>query len=250
MDMLTTQVEADMSSYIVNGEWDVIEVPVQENKVQYPCCEDTFSDITYTIHIKRKVSYYVFNLIIPSMMIVVFALVGFCLPPESGERIALNITVLLSMTVFLNIASNTLPATSDSIPLLGYFYLMIMIELCSAIIVTTIVLRFYYFGHVRMPDNLRIVINEWIASMLFFFITEKPKDKGIYQCMSAQDSSERNCKWLPQNSHTAQSYVVTRDEHLEDRASLIECNTPNVRRSHNPQIQASLKYNANSPNIN
>ena len=198
----------------------------KENKVQYPCCEDTFSDITYTIHIKRKVAYYVFNLIIPSMMIVVFALVGFCLPPESGERIALNITVMLSMTVFLNIASNTLPATSDNIPLLGYFYFIIMIELCLAIVVTTIVLRFYHFGHVRMPVNLRTIINEWIASMLFFFITSKPKDKGIYQCV-AEKPAERTCRWLmAQNPVTSQSYVVQTEanhvNHVEERVSLLE----------------------------
>ncbi|EDO30566.1 predicted protein, partial [Nematostella vectensis] len=85
--------------------------------------------------------YYVFNLIIPSTMIVVFSLIGFCLPPDSGERITLNITVLLSITVFLNIASNTLPSTSDSIPLLGYFYAMIMLDVFFAIVASTIVLR-------------------------------------------------------------------------------------------------------------
>lgn len=238
--MKTTQSEADLSSYMLNGEWDLINVPVKENKVTYACCDDTYSDITYTIHIKRKVAYYVFNLIIPSMMIVVFALVGFCLPPESGERIALNITVMLSMTVFLNIASNTLPATSDNIPLLGYFYFLIMIELCSAIVVTTIVLRFYYFGHVRMPEKLRVIINEWIASMLFFFITTKPKDKGIYQCLAAEQPVDRTCRWLmAQNPVTSHSYVVTEDQnhvnHVEranhvERVSLLEY-TPTAKRN-------------------
>lgn len=174
LDMSTPQKNIDLSSYMKNIEWEILQVPVNENKIYYSCCKHPFADITFTMHIKRKVQYYVFNLIIPSTILVFFILVGFCLPADSGERIALNITVLLSLTVFLNIASNTLPSTSDSIPLLGYYYLILMLEVCIAIVATCVVLRYNHCGPKRMPERVRIIVNEWIAGFMFFVITQKP----------------------------------------------------------------------------
>lgn len=46
-------------------------------------------------------------------------LLSFILPPESGERIGLGITVLMAMAIFQELTSNKLPADSQYIPLLG-----------------------------------------------------------------------------------------------------------------------------------
>ena len=226
--MNTDQTQADMSSYIKNGEWEVIDVPVTENKLYYVCCPDTYADITFTIHMKRKVLYYIFNLIVPTTIIVFFILVGFCLPPITGERITLNITVLLTMTVFLNIASNTLPSTSDSIPLLGDYYLILMIMVCFAILSTCIVLRYYYAGPIRMPERLRVIINEWLASLMFFIITKKPKGKGISQlCGKRAEETCFDCDDT-HNLMAAQSYIVQNENNTrEERLALIEINPKN-----------------------
>lgn len=228
LDMTTSQTKADMSSYIKNGEWEVIDVPVTENKLYYVCCPDPYADITFTIHMKRKVLYYIFNLIVPTTIIVTFILVGFCLPPITGERITLNITVLLTMTVFLNIASNTLPSTSDAIPLLGDYYLILMILVCFAILSTCIVLRYYYAGPTRMPERLRIIINEWIASFLFFVITRKPKGKGINQwCGKRTEQACYDCDET-NNLMAAQSYIVQNENNTaEERIALIEIHPKN-----------------------
>lgn len=215
--MYTTQTKAQMSSYIKNGEWQVLDVPVTQNKLHYHCCPEPYADITFTIHMKRKVLYYIFNLIIPTTIIAIFILVGFCLPPITGERVTLNITVLLTMTVFLNIASNTLPSTSDAIPLLGDYYLILMIQNCFAILATVIVLRYYYAGPVRMPERWRVIINEWIASCLFFVITQKPKGKGISQWCRKQ--SEETCF---ECEETGQSYIVHNENNtIEEHIALI-----------------------------
>lgn len=47
------------------------------------------------------------------------AVLGFTLPPDSGEKLSLGVTILLSLTVFLNMVAETMPATSDAVPLLG-----------------------------------------------------------------------------------------------------------------------------------
>uniref|UniRef100_T1GGJ8 Neurotransmitter-gated ion-channel ligand-binding domain-containing protein n=1 Tax=Megaselia scalaris TaxID=36166 RepID=T1GGJ8_MEGSC len=84
-------------------------------------CEMKFEpyiDITFAIIIRRRTLYYFFNLIIPCVLIASMALLGFTLPPDSGEKLSLGVTILLSLTVFLNMVAETMPATSDAVPLL------------------------------------------------------------------------------------------------------------------------------------
>ena len=59
------------------------------------------------------------NLVVPCSLIAMMVLLSFILPPESGERIGLGITVLMAMAIFQELTSNKLPADSQYIPLLG-----------------------------------------------------------------------------------------------------------------------------------
>ena len=43
----------------------------------------------------------------------------FYLPPDSGEKVSLGVTVLLALTVFLLIVAETMPPQSENIPLIG-----------------------------------------------------------------------------------------------------------------------------------
>ncbi|XP_065094187.1 neuronal acetylcholine receptor subunit alpha-7-like [Ochlerotatus camptorhynchus] len=109
----------DLSDFITNGEWYLIGMPGKKNTITYQCCPEPYVDITFTIQIRRRTLYYFFNLIVPCVLISSMALLGFTLPPDSGEKLTLGVTILLSLTVFLNLVAETLPQVSDAIPLLG-----------------------------------------------------------------------------------------------------------------------------------
>ena len=47
------------------------------------------------------------------------AALGFILPVESGEKVSLEITVLLSLAVFMLVVTDTMPPSSDNFPILG-----------------------------------------------------------------------------------------------------------------------------------
>ena len=80
---------------------------------------DVYPDVTFTIHMTRRSLFYVVNLIFPCLLIYAVSFLGFFLPPESGDKVNLEITVLLALVVFLLIAGETLPPTPDAIPALG-----------------------------------------------------------------------------------------------------------------------------------
>lgn len=93
-------------------------MPAKKNVILYGCCSDPYPDITFTLHLKRRASFYIFNLLIPCMMISFLAPLGFYLPADSGEKVSLGVTVLLALTVFQLLVAESMPP-SESVPLIG-----------------------------------------------------------------------------------------------------------------------------------
>ena len=160
------------ANYVKNGEFKLIDLKADRNVLKYQCCEHAFVDVTVTIKIRRESLDYILKLIIPCSLISSMIFLGFVLPPESGERIGLSITVLLAMTVFQQLSSELMP--SYGFPLLGQYYFATIIEIGSSLIVTTLILNFYHRNNRRMPKSLRKLIIHWLARIVFPF--QKPKD--------------------------------------------------------------------------
>ncbi|EDS30261.1 conserved hypothetical protein [Culex quinquefasciatus] len=66
-----------------------LSVPGKRNEIYYNCCPEPYIDITFAIIIRRRTLYYFFNLIVPCVLIASMALLGFTLPPDSGEKLSL-----------------------------------------------------------------------------------------------------------------------------------------------------------------
>ena len=67
------------------------------------------------------------------MLLSVLTLTGFCLPPDSGEKITLGLTVLLAFSVFMLLIAENMPPTSEYVPLIGQYKYRILHE-CSRVI--------------------------------------------------------------------------------------------------------------------
>ena len=127
-----------------SAEWDLLDVKEERNVKQYRCCAFPFSDLTIKMVINRRPLFYIFNLMIPCFIIIAMVLMGFLLPPESGERTTLSITVLLAMAVFLQLQAEHLPRNSEQIPLLGIFYITVMAEVGLSLMATCYVLNIFH----------------------------------------------------------------------------------------------------------
>ena len=68
--------DGDVSNYIPNSEWTLVKLHVIRNVVFYSCCAEPYPDVTYTIQIRRKPLFYVFNMILPCVLITLVALLG------------------------------------------------------------------------------------------------------------------------------------------------------------------------------
>ncbi|XP_054277922.1 neuronal acetylcholine receptor subunit alpha-7-like isoform X2 [Macrosteles quadrilineatus] len=154
----------DISSFITNGEWDLLGVPGKRNEIYYNCCPEPYIDITFIIMIRRRTLYYFFNLIVPCVLIASMAVLGFTLPPDSGEKLSLGVTILLSLTVFLNMVAETMPATSDAVPLLGTYFNCIMFMVASSVVSTILILNYHH----RNADTHEM--SPWIKSLFLHWL--------------------------------------------------------------------------------
>ncbi|XP_013407587.1 neuronal acetylcholine receptor subunit alpha-9 [Lingula anatina] len=125
-----------------NQEWLVNDITSERHVAMYACCAEPYPDVTITLHLKRRSLFYIYNLVFPCILIYLASLFGFFLPVESGEKVNLEITILLALVVFLMFISQNLPPTPDAIPfldmILGVSMTMIFISLVMAVLVTNV----------------------------------------------------------------------------------------------------------------
>uniref|UniRef100_A0A9J7X282 Neuronal acetylcholine receptor subunit alpha-7 n=1 Tax=Cyprinus carpio carpio TaxID=630221 RepID=A0A9J7X282_CYPCA len=170
--------EADITGYIANGEWDLVEVPGRRNEKFYDCCKEPYPDVTFTVVMRRRTLYYGLNLLIPCVLISTLALLVFLLPADSGEKISLGITVLLSLTVFMLLVAEIMPATSDSVPLIAQYFATTMVIVGLSVIATVLVLQYHYHDPDggKMPRWTRVLLLNWCA---WFLRMRRPGEERI-----------------------------------------------------------------------
>ena len=120
LDLINLSSSGDLSKYIDSGEWDLVGMPAERNVEYYTCCEEPYVDVSYKIIIRRKPMFFTYNLVFPCVLLMGIGILVFCLPPESGEKVSLGVTVLLAMTVYQLLIADAIPPTSEVVPLIGY----------------------------------------------------------------------------------------------------------------------------------
>lgn len=121
LDLRNMTAEESLDQFAVNSEWTVERMPVTRHITKYKCCEHPFATLEFSIIMRRKAMYYVTNLILPCSFITISAIFVFYLPPNSGEKVSLAVTVLLTSTVFLLLVAESMPPQSEVVPLIGQY---------------------------------------------------------------------------------------------------------------------------------
>ncbi|CAH1788001.1 unnamed protein product, partial [Owenia fusiformis] len=155
VDVIPTNNKANIGNFIKNEEWELIDTKLLQNYVQYTA--GAFSDVTLSIHIKRKPNFYLFTLLFPCILLMVIAVAVFWLPAESGEKVSLGVTVLLALTVYQLLITENIPETSDYVPLLAQLFGASVVLLAFSTLSAVGVLNIHFYGcfGARVPKPLR-----------------------------------------------------------------------------------------------
>ncbi|XP_046452694.1 acetylcholine receptor subunit alpha-like isoform X3 [Daphnia pulex] len=154
----------DLSEFYMSVEWDILEVPAVRSEKFYTCCVEPYLDITFNITMRRKTLFYTVNLIIPCMGISFLTILTFYLPSDSGEKVTLSISILISLHVFFLLVVEIIPPTSLVVPLLGKYLIFAMILVSISICVTVVVLNV----HFRSPQTHRMA--PWVRRVFIHIL--------------------------------------------------------------------------------
>uniref|UniRef100_A0A1I8J982 Neur_chan_LBD domain-containing protein n=1 Tax=Macrostomum lignano TaxID=282301 RepID=A0A1I8J982_9PLAT len=164
VDLHLLKSDVDVSSYVENGEWELLGTKASDlrkrNVVRYPCCPEPYPDVTFYLFLRRRLLYYMYHVIYPCIMMSTLTLLVFCLPPDSGEKIALGITVLLAFSVLMLSIADRLPETSESVPLISIYLTVVMSMTSVSVIMTVFVLNLHHRGPSRSP------VPNWLRRLL------------------------------------------------------------------------------------
>ncbi|XP_068616733.1 neuronal acetylcholine receptor subunit alpha-3 [Brachionichthys hirsutus] len=176
------------------GEWMIIDAPGYKHDIKYNCCEEIYTDITYSLYIRRLPLFYTVNMIIPCLLISFLTVLVFYLPSDCGEKVTLCISVLLSLTVFLLVITETIPSTSLVIPLIGEYLLFTMVFVTLSIVITVFVLNVHYRTpktH-NMPYWVRTVFLGLLPKVMFMTRPERDPEQ-VAVASNVQTMNSRTC---------------------------------------------------------
>ncbi|KRY38221.1 Acetylcholine receptor subunit alpha-type deg-3 [Trichinella spiralis] len=182
-----------MEDYIEHSEWSVISFRAYRDVQSYKCCIHPFSLIHADLVIRRKPLFTIVNLVIPTAIINFISMFGFFSPTtvtgERTEKVSLGITTLLAMSILLLMVSEEMPTTSDFIPLIGWFYLSVIVLIALGTVFSSIIIIVQRQGRQgkRVPKRWRRLLFYTFANKLWLQVPSSILEinhPNAYKCKS------------------------------------------------------------------
>ena len=145
--------QAELVYFSPHSDWKLLEYSTESEDIG----DGTLFSLN--IRIKRRALYYGVMVCAPTVLFALLNPLVFLLPVESGERVSLAMTILLSYAIFLTLVSSSIPASSN--PMCALLIVMIVIIAVSGIIVFGVIITVKYFNEEdvdKMRPTLKRVV--------------------------------------------------------------------------------------------
>ncbi|XP_067665508.1 neuronal acetylcholine receptor subunit alpha-10-like [Haliotis asinina] len=141
--------DADLTSYEGHVEWNVVSMNVERNVSYFEGIP--YPSLVFHLKLRRKPLFFILNLFFPCVLISMVAILGFMLPPDAGEKVNLEVTVLLSLAVFQLIVLEMMPPNSETLPFISVYFASTMVLVGLSCLMTVIVLNIHFKGSQGWP---------------------------------------------------------------------------------------------------
>ena len=172
---------SNIDEYIPNSMWELKKYPAKKTVRTYADDRSghSYVDVKYYFIFKRNSKYYIINIVLPTLIFGILVCFVFYLPADSGERLSLSLSVLISVSVFQILVMGLIPKATEQTPILTIFLTMLMIMVFISIIFTTVILRLYMVVFEYRPSN-------FIWTLFFEYISPflNLADHGILEKMN------------------------------------------------------------------
>lgn len=166
MQLVWLYLDEKIGSFIENKEWEV--TVLSELTKQHHCnrwFQEKTSGVTIQFTLKRKAIAYHITFFVPCLFLSIIMILVFIVPTETGERVNLIVTVLLTIIIFQQLTLDIIPPYS--LPLLSQYYFFSLTLAFFSAIIGILITNIYYRPGRCLPDKLHTVLIEWLGRLLY-----------------------------------------------------------------------------------
>ncbi|XP_046564202.1 LOW QUALITY PROTEIN: neuronal acetylcholine receptor subunit non-alpha-2-like [Haliotis rubra] len=177
-----TQLSSEVFSgdFSENGEWDLKSTSVTPKTLVE--AEGTFSQLDFTLHLQRRVTYYILSIILPIALTSILSVITFTLPFESGEKVSYALTVLLSYAVLMLLVSENIHTTSITVSVLGIYLALILFVGASTTVITVINIHLF---HKRSKPPVSKTARAFVSTVLLNMAGWKTPEQRVQKASSS-----------------------------------------------------------------
>ena len=125
------------------GVWELLKIEIQHELKSYDG-PVAYPELSYFIHLRRRPLFFLLQIFLPCVLLSFLNLMVFILPPESGEKISLGMTNLLSLVLFQQLIGTLFPPTSENTPIIGKYLTNFIVKFKGVIdLFVNVILNFY-----------------------------------------------------------------------------------------------------------
>lgn len=171
IDISINSSKPDLRNYVINNEFDLASTNIVRDIVDSTCCpgDGPHPMVHFNIRLKRKTNYYDYIVIAPTINLCILTLATFLLPCECGWKIAIGLTVFLTLYVLQLLIAENVPDTSST-PLISVFLLLVMSLNCISLITATIIMNIkrlsYQDPPPEVPKSLLVLCEKYLSKII------------------------------------------------------------------------------------
>ncbi|XP_046579518.1 neuronal acetylcholine receptor subunit alpha-2-like [Haliotis rubra] len=186
-----------------NGEWEVLDTFVKE----YHIYDGLYQVLELGLILGRRRAYYILTAILPVCILSCLNLMVFHVPPESGEKMSLCVSVMLAYAVYLTSINSVLPSVSDHVALFSV-YLHYMFVLKALTVVASV---FVLHLHSALPKST-------IRKRLTKHLSPNPKKAtpGAFVADNTDEANNLNGESVKTNKNAEDLKILLEQEQWVD----------------------------------
>lgn len=168
----------DLTFFVPNSNWKLT------GNRPYTYSLGGYSGYNVDITIQREPLYFLLMVVCPTLLFSLLNPLVFLLPVESGERISLAMTILLSYAIFLTLVSAAIPSSSN--PMCILLIMMVVIIIVSGMIVFSVII----ISAIYCRDEKQKMNKLWRA-----IATKFPWKRGDIESQTAEETAIEEATW-------------------------------------------------------
>jgi hypothetical protein len=187
----------------IRGEWELLHsyTEITDERIS-DFGEVDYSLVRFTLILKRNHLYYVIKIVLPFTLVSLVTLFTFLLPPQTGEKLTLNVTILLSLVIYLQLLSEYIPKSDDETPILTLFCNANFFLVFLSCIMTVYVLYLYHRPSTSyiacVPSYMKLILLDYISPFVYCRINKR-RNKQVPLTKKFEEKKPRRLSSIEKN---------------------------------------------------